>query len=259
MTESSAESRTCPKCGSPSTGKFCSHCGAPMAANVCGNCQAPLSPGARFCHVCGTSIGAAGRTRSTNALPWAIAAAAVVVVVLVLVVNISSGRPPAANQAPGQAGGAPAIPAPDISSMTPRQQADRLFARIMTAAEAGDTASVAFHTEMALQAYAMLGAPDADTRYHMGLIHVVRGERDAALAQADSMDMEVPGHLLASALREAAYRAAGDTEELQGVYQAFLRNYDREAASQRPEYAAHQNTIDSLLVEARRASGGVQN
>lgn len=226
-----------------------------MEANACSNCQAPLSAGARFCHVCGTSVGVASKVKGTNALPWAIAAAALVVTVLVLVVNLSTDRAPASTEAAAPVPSAAPIAAPDISAMTPREQADRLFTRIMTAAEAGDTARVAFHTEMALQAYRMLGEMDLDTRYRMGLIHVVRGERDAALAQADSMEVEVPGHLLALALREAAYRAAGDTDAIANVYEAFLRNHDREVATGRPEYAAHKNTIDGLLDEARRAGG----
>jgi len=137
--------------------------------------------------------------------------------------------------------------------MSPRQQADRLFDLIMTAAEAGDTGRVSFHTDMAIQAYQMIGDLDGDARYHMGLIHVVRGETTEALAQADSLEIVVPGHLLAYVLRGSAARAIGDTEALPDVYRDFLADYEREIAVARPEYEMHRNSIDSFLNEARTA------
>ncbi|KPJ93964.1 MAG: hypothetical protein AMS18_04705 [Gemmatimonas sp. SG8_17] len=149
--------------------------------------------------------------------------------------------------------------APDISSLTPRQQADRLFDMIMSAAEEGDTARVAFHTTMAIQAYAMLGGLDQDARYHIGLIHVVRGETGQALAQADSMEAVVPGHLLGTILRHAAARASGDSAGAQDAYRRFLVSYDSENAVPRQEYEMHRNSIDAFLEAARRAtqhSGG---
>jgi hypothetical protein len=123
----------------------------------------------------------------------------------------------------------------------------------MTAAEAGDTGRVSFHTDMAIQAYQMLGELDGDARYHVGLIHVVRGETAEALAQADSLEIAVPGHLLAHVLRGAAARAIADSAALPGIYRDFLADYEREIAVARPEYEMHRNSIDSFLNEARTA------
>ena len=54
--------------------------------------------------------------------------------------------------------------APDISQLSPRERFDRLFNRIMQAAEQGDTAQVRRFTPMALGAYAQLDTIDADAR-----------------------------------------------------------------------------------------------
>ncbi len=254
MKQEASKGTTCPSCGKATKGKFCTHCGTPLAQRTCAKCQASLSPGARFCHSCGTPAGQAGATVSGNSkfpLPWAIAAVSVVVVILVIAVRSSS--PPQPGQSAGMTQVTSPSGAPDISALSPRQQADRLFDLIMTSAEAGDTARVAFHTDMAIQAYQMIGDLDGDARYHVGLIHVVRGETAQALAQADSLEAMVPGHLLALMLRRAAARASGDTVGVPDIYRAFLDSYDREITIPRPEYEMHRNSIDSFLNEARAA------
>ncbi len=246
---------TCPKCGKTASGEFCTHCGVPLSDGTCPKCNSSMSPGASFCHVCGASASGAATAKSrgngTFPLPWAVALGSVVIVVIVLAVRFTSPAQPAQPTAASQ-GSAPSG-APDISTMTPRQQADRLFDMIMAAAEAGDTGRVAFHTDMAIQAYSMLGDLDGDARYHVGLIHVVRGETEEALAEADAMEATVPGHLLAHLLRGAAARASGDAASLQDTYRKFLGDYEREIAVARPEYEMHRNSIESFLTEARFA------
>jgi hypothetical protein len=127
---------------------------------------------------------------------------------------------------------------------------------IMTAAEEGDTARVAFHTTMAIQAYQMLGELDNDARYHVGLIHLVRGEPVQTLEQADLMEESVPGHLLAIVLRHLASRTGGDSTAMQEAYRRFLANYESEIAVARPEYEVHRGQIEAFLAEARGAAGG---
>ncbi|UCD23843.1 MAG: zinc ribbon domain-containing protein [Gemmatimonadota bacterium] len=241
---------TCPKCGKSASGKFCTHCGAPLTEGICAGCNSPLSPGASFCHSCGAAAGSAPAKPggTTFPLPWAVALGAVVVVVIVLAVRFTSPQPVQTNAVPQ--GPAPSG-APDISTMTPRQQADRLFDMIMSAAEAGDTGRVAFHTDMAIQAYSMLGELDGDARYHVGLIHIVRGETDEALAEAEALQAAVPDHLLAHLLRGEAARVIGDSASLQNIYREFLSDYDREIAIARPEYEMHRNSIESFLADAR--------
>lgn len=140
--------------------------------------------------------------------------------------------------------------------MTPRQQADRLFDRILAAVERGDTAEVSFFTPMALQAYANLGDLDNDAHYDVGLINAVTGNESGALAHADSIETEVPDHLLAITLRHAVAEMRGDSAAVSSAYRRFLNSYQREIAAQRPEYQAHRSTIDSFYERARSSTGG---
>jgi hypothetical protein len=61
-----------------------------------------------------------------------------------------------AANAPFAGGAAAGGPPPDISSMSPRERFDRLYNRIMTAAENGDEETVTNFSPMALSAYTML-------------------------------------------------------------------------------------------------------
>ena len=69
-------------------------------------------------------------------------------------------------QAPaGVRPGAPAgMRAPDISSMSPDERASRLFDRVMRYGEQGKIDSLKIFAPMAIEAYDMLGPPDAHDR-----------------------------------------------------------------------------------------------
>src|SRR4051812_8205797 len=74
-----SDSITCPSCGGPASGHYCSNCGASLVGASCASCAAELSPGAKFCHRCGSAVGtkpAATVESRTNALPWIVAALA---------------------------------------------------------------------------------------------------------------------------------------------------------------------------------------
>lgn len=196
------------------------------------------------------------RRPRTPAAAWLVAAAAVAA--LVVVVIFAAVRGPATPLPAAAAATPPAAAsggATDISSLTPRERADRLYDRIMRAHERGDTSELRFFTPMALQAYAMLGGLDSDARYHVGLIHAIRGDAAAARAQADSMPT---GHLLAAMLRQRAAIALGDARASEQAYRDFLSNFTREIATDLPEYTAHRPLIDSFRTEAERVTGGSQ-
>lgn len=112
---------------------------------------------------------------------------------------------------------------------------------------------------MAIQAYQMLGELDADAMYHVGLIHIVRGETDEALAQAAALEAEVPNHLLATLLRHSVATAVGDNDAAQAAYRDFLAHYESEIAVARPEYDVHRSSIDIFLNAARAATGAAGN
>src|ERR1700704_179786 len=162
---------TCPACEAEATGRLCPNCGATLSDEQCPHCSGRIPAGARYCQLCGKSVGKSpGRAR---ALPWIVSGSAVAALSALLLVRLTSPS----SAITGRAGAAP-----DISAMSPRERADRLFNRVMTAVERGDTAEVKFFTPMALQSYKMLGQLDADARYHLGLIQFINRDFPATLA-----------------------------------------------------------------------------
>ena len=246
---------TCAACGQSASGRFCNNCGAPLVEQRCKSCGTTLSAGARFCHLCGTPTAVRQNLPSSNAnLGWIVGGIAAVALVVVIGSRFMN-RPQPTPQAPF-AGTAAAGAAPDISSMTPRERADRLFERIMIADSRGFSDTVAFFTPMALNAYGLLGNLDIDARYHVGLIEALAGNVAAVRAQADSIRAQVPTHLMASMLDFAAYRLESDTSEMNRVYREFLSNYGSETASGRQEYTAHETALNAFLQDAQAASSG---
>ena len=250
---------TCPKCGQSASGRFCSSCAAPLSLTACTNCSAPLSAGARFCHLCGTPT-AAKEVSATSLWPWIVGV--LTASVLFAALGFFAGRV----NAPQRGGVATRTGAPmgtpaaiDLSTMTPREQADRLFDRTMREHEAGNVDQVAFFAPMALQTYEMLGPLDNDARYHVGLINAITGETEAALAQADSLEIETAGHLFAPMLRTGVYQALGQNAEVQRSYATFLEKYETEMARGRPEYQTHSSAVSNFLKEARDAMDGGSN
>jgi hypothetical protein len=156
-----------------------------------------------------------------------------------------AGSPTAGAEAGGAGGGMP-----DLASMSPREQADRLFNRVMTAHEQGDQGSVDLFKPMAIQAYGMLGTLDPDAHYHVGVMQVVTGEVDDARARADSIEALVAGHLFAFMLRHSAARMENNEAAAREAYRGFLANYDGETAAGRQEYADHQRAVDSFHQQA---------
>ncbi len=145
--------------------------------------------------------------------------------------------------------------APDISQLTPRERADRLFDRIVRAAEAGDTAQVGQFQPMALAAYSMLPRQDSDSRYHVGLIHSLTGAFTAARAQLDSIRATNPDHLLGVMLGFAIAQLTDNAAGQRQAYSDFIDAYETEIALQKPEYAAHDPAIEAFLTAARQALG----
>ncbi len=182
--ESAMNEGRCPQCGEPASGKFCSSCGSSLLRSACPGCRAPLNSGARFCHVCGKPMGKRlrGAAKPAGTHPgWIAAAALMAVIALVWAARVgrdSNTSPPPATALPA------AAPAPDISGMTPRERANAVFDRIMAAAERGDSTEIEFFRPMALGAYALLDSSDSDTRYDVGMIHLITGDVAGARAQA---------------------------------------------------------------------------
>ncbi len=222
---------------------------------TCVSCGASLNATAQFCHACGAKQGA----ESKPIPPALLGLVAVAAIAVVAVIAYSVGK----SSAPQAASGGPSAPftagaggPPDISNLTPRQQADALFNRVMTAHENGDFTGVNQFAPMAISAYGMLGELDPDAHFHVGLMSAITGDLDEARARADSIMAQVPNHLLASMLRNSAAQMAGDEGAGLAAKRTFLQNYDAEIMTGRQEYIDHQRSIESFKAQAEAAVGG---
>jgi len=183
---------------------------------------------------------------------------AAIAVVLSIVSLARGGGAPAPTAGPIAsapfAAGAGAVP--DISNMSPRERADRLFNRIMSAHERGDGGETAQFRDMAIQAYGLLGGLDDDARYHVGLIHAVTGDLQSADAQADTLLANTPDHLLGLMLRNTVGQMTDDQATVTETYQAFLSAYDREVATGKQEYLDHGTALENFRRDAGIGTGG---
>jgi hypothetical protein len=255
----------CPNCGRESSGRFCSACGATMKSASCRECGGELVPGARFCTSCGTEV-VAGAPRPKQAspatdrgnLPWYIAGAVLLVLIVVLLVPMIYGGNdvPARGAAPFGAGGAPGTPPP--LDGTPREQADRLFNRVMTAREGGNMAEAQQFAPMAIQAYQMSEPLDDDGLYHLAAMRVVAGDTDGARAAAERILSRNPNHLLALAIAAEAMEVAGDAQAAREYHHRFLNAYESEVGRQLPEYLDHARVLPEYRAVALAATTASQ-
>jgi hypothetical protein len=189
----------------------------------------------------------------SNTVPWIVGGLAVVaMVVLVAAQRSPSGAAASDATVPLSSAGAMAR-GPDLSTMSPRERADRLFNRVMSYHERGVTDSMQFFAEMGIRAYEMLPSLDADARYDMGRIAEVAGNAALARAQSDTILRESPTHLLGLTLGARAARLAKDDRT--------ARAYDRRLVAAEPaerrkdliEYQRHAADIDEELRTARQS------
>jgi hypothetical protein len=254
----------CPACGSAASGNFCSACGASLVARTCAACRADLSPQARFCHRCGRPAGgpppAAGLPQRERTA-WIVAGALCLVLLGAILFRVVRGTPAPvapdmanAGASTGAAAGTESFgggaagggAAPDISRMSPRERFDRLFNRVMQAAEQRDTAQVERFTPMALGAYAQLDSANADARYHAAVLRMQIGDVPGALALADTLLARDPGHLFGYVIRGTAAGMQGDTAAARRAGREFLAHYQAERSTARIEYREHEPALEDF-------------
>ncbi|HEX2220764.1 MAG TPA: hypothetical protein VHG35_18340 [Gemmatimonadales bacterium] len=148
--------------------------------------------------------------------------------------------------------------APDIGRMTPSQRFDRLYDRVMQAAQSGDEATMSRFMPMALGAYEMLDSVDADARYHAALLRVHNGDVEGSRALGDSILEGNPGHLLGYIVLGTTARWNRDEAALTKAYRGFLAHYDAEMEVRRPEYGEHRASIDRFRREAQTGGQGAR-
>ena len=151
------------------------------------------------------------------------------------------------------AGAGAGAAAPDISAMTPRERFDRLFNRIMQAAERGEASEIERFTPMALGAYRQLETPDPDARYHAAVIYLQAGGIPQAKALADTILQEAPGHLFGYLIRGTAARLAGDSAAERRAERDFLAHYSAEMTANRKEYLEHRPVLEEFKERSGRA------
>jgi hypothetical protein len=154
-------------------------------------------------------------------------------------------------------GGAPAGGMADLSQMSARQAADRLFERAMREEDGGDTERAKFFANMAVQAYGNVPPAeiDLDAHFHLGLLQLLQENMEAARAEAETILTVRPRHLLGLALTAQIARAEGDVAGEATAYSRFLEALDEERASGLSEYQMHGSLIDIETARAREATG----
>lgn len=249
----------CPNCGQSASGRFCSQCGTVLGKPKCPTCGATPPAGARFCTQCGGTLtpgstASAGAGGGNSNVAWWVAGALLVVVILALALprlNEDSGSPvPPPQQTGAPAGGI------DLASLTPREAADRLFNRVMTAVTQGDTAVAVQFLPMAVQAYDMARPLDQDGFFHMGMLQIEAQDFPGALASAQEGLAADPDNLLNLSIAGQAAAATGDSTSATQFFQRFLDVYDAQIVQPKPEYQAHANLLPEMKAEAEAYLGG---
>jgi hypothetical protein len=166
--------------------------------------------------------------------------------------------PPSAQPSADAEGGAaaPAVAgarAPDISTMSPAERADRLFDRVMRLHSEGKDDSVQTFAPMALASYQMMDSLTLDQRYDFGRIGEVVGAPDVAKAQADTILALDSTHLLGLALAARAATINKDATAAHRFYKRLLAAAPAERKKNLPEYQRHRADIDAAIAEARGA------
>ncbi len=231
-----AKSVQCANCGKPAAGKFCSYCGASL-----------------------TDREASKQWNAQMIAPWAAIGIASLALAVALVSLFERDRG-AATPAPFSPPLTSTVPAPgqpmDLSSITPREAADRLFNRVMAASESGNTVEALRFAPMALQAYENLGTLDNDARYHVALIHLTAADTKNARVQLDKLRQSVPNHLLGFMLEYQIAERNGKKDGAARAYKAFLAAYDTETAAGRAEYLDHRGSIERFHKAAQASMAG---
>lgn len=254
----------CPRCGAEGTGNFCASCGASLQPKACPSCGAHPEAGDRFCNSCGTFLEGRARSSGTGGMSpqigWYAAGGIMVILILVLAAPVLRGdRPPQvsapttmpAGAAPGQ--GTSTV---DLASMSPREAADRLFNRVMTAVTAGDSAQVQGFLPMAVAAYERARPLDNDGAYHLALLQLTSLDFESARASAEAALADNPDHLLLLSAAAEAARRSGDNEAATTYYDRMLGVWDEQMALGLEEYQVHATMLPEIEASARSFLAG---
>jgi len=184
---------------------------------------------------------------------------------LILIVGWTMTRPEGPVAAP--AGGAPAgmppasgVPATgqstlDLSTMSPREAADRLFDRVMRTIAAGDTVGGLSFQPMAVQAYQGIEPLDLDGLFHQATLEMLV-DPAAALATAERILVLEPDHILGLGAAAEAALGSGDEERAAELYAQIVDVYGAESNRPLVEYQGHPASMTQYLSAAQAFLAG---
>jgi len=202
----------------------------------------------------GTSTGG-----GTNRVPWIVTGVALVAVIALVLFQASraakdagpsEGIPMGAPMGAPTAGGA--MPSSsDIAKMSPQEQADRLFNRVMRDASEGKSDSVAMFAPMAIEALEMLAPLNLHQHYDIGLVASVSGDLKRAKIESDSILRKNPKDLLGLTLAIRVAEASQNSAARADFEKRLVAAEPAERKTAREEYLAHSGDIDAALKDAR--------
>jgi hypothetical protein len=284
------QDRRCAECEAPVRpgNRFCNQCGAEQGAAVDGGMEragpaarppaaqavpvttaggaprpGPAHPSAAAPPTAGPPSPPAELEPSEDRTRWWIAGGAVALAILFLAVPYvwtSWAEGGNGERVPmGAQGAAPGLgPAPnvDLSSMTPREAADRLFNRVMGAIGDGNEAEVASFLPMAVDAYRLVPNLDADGRFHLSLLQHAGGDYAGALETSEGALESQPDHLLNRYAAAEAARELGNVELAAEHFEHLLEIFDEESVRVLPEYREHATFLPTIRQTAEEFLAG---
>jgi hypothetical protein len=134
--------------------------------------------------------------------------------------------------------------------MTPREAADRLFNRVMTAVAADDSTEVVSFLPMAIRALELAEPLDTDGKFHLVLLRLTGRFNAEALDGAEEILSEQPNHLLGLAMAGDASLALGDSSAARMYYGRWLDAYETETGKDLLEYRDHSPMFPEMQVTA---------
>jgi len=140
--------------------------------------------------------------------------------------------------------------------MTPREAADRLFNRVMSSAESGDTAQAEQFLPMAIGAYERARPLNPDGLFHLSVLERTGRQFDEALATAKQGLEDHPDHLLLLSAAAHASQDLGDTASARQYYSHLLDVWDKEKASGKEEYQDHAALLPTIHQDAEDVVNG---
>ena len=247
----------CPSCGAAAEGgRFCANCGVALGTTECSRCGHEPPAGARFCNQCGNAMGASSTITqaSGNQVAWWMAGALLLGLILVIAYPVyGPGRPAA--PPPALAGPVAGPAGIDLSSMTPREAADRLFNRVMTAVATDDSTEASTFLPMAIAAFELAEPLDTDGKFHVVLLRLTGQLNAEALEGAEEILSDQPNHLLGLAMAGDASLALGDSANARRYYSRWLDAYESETAKDLLEYRDHAQMFPEMQVTAEALGG----